>query len=510
MMINSIRGRLQLWYGLILVALLAGFGMTAYQLERGRQMRRIDGELERRVNLLATGLRPPPRGSGRPGDRPPTEPLREARPPFAEPFDKRQPEPGLQVPPRSLQLPAQVMNLFEAGDTKGFYYVVWERDGQEFARSANAPAEIPVRERPSRNELPPAADRPPRGRANPPEPPPRTRGEFREASLVTLRGEIVLVGRSIATETGELRLVAVRLAGVGGAVLLLGLAGGWWIASRAIRPIDDISATATKISSGDLAQRINVANTDSELGRLAGVLNATFARLETVFAQQRQFTADAAHELRTPVAVMLTQVQSALSKERSGPEYRETLEACQRAAQRMRRLTESLLALARLEAGRETMKGRQFDLAGIARECVELIRPLAAERGVKLICEYRTIECEGDPEPLAQVITNLLTNAIQYNKDQGEVRVTMRSNRGAVELMVADTGQGISADDLPHVGERFFRADKSRTGSTGHAGLGLAISKAIVEAHGGTLEVASQLGTGTMVTVRLPTGLVQV
>ncbi len=503
MIFDSIRGRLQLWYGLILVAVLAGFGVTAYQLERGRQLRRIDGELQRRVNLLATALRPPPRGGGRPGEGPP-ETLREPRPSFDEPFDKRPPEREPQVPPRNIQLPAQVSNLFDAGDTNGFYYIMWRRDGQELVRSDNAPGPIAAPTRTTRSELLPPSNPQPRNRANLPDPPPRTRGEFREASIITLPGEIVLVGRSITTEMSELRLVAARLAGVGGAVLLLGLAGGWWITSRAIRPIDDISATASKIASGDLSQRIKVANTDNELDRLAGVLNATFARLEAAFAQQRQFTSDAAHELRTPVAVILTQVQSTLNKDRSGSEYRETLEACQRAAQRMRRLTESLLALARLEAGPDAMKCMRFDLADTARDCVELIRPLAGERGVKIISELAAAECEGDAGQLAQVITNLLTNAIQYNRENGKVQVSVKSEGRMNLLTVTDTGVGIVAGDLPHLFERFFRADKSRTVSTGHSGLGLAISKAIVEAHGGTIEVATQWNQGSTFTVRLP------
>ena len=493
MIFNSIRGRLQLWYGFILVAVLVGFGATAYQLERGRQMRRIDGELQRRVNLLATALRPPPRGGGRPGEDPPLEPLRAPRPSFDEPFDKRPPERDPQVPPRNIHLPAQVTNLFDTGDPNGFYYVLWRRDGQEFARSANAPLQIAAPPRAARGELSPPAN-----------PPPRTHGEFREASIITLPGEIVLVGRSITAEAGELRLVAMRLVGVGGAVLLFGLAGGWWIASRAIRPIDDISATASKISSGDLSQRINVANTDNELSRLAGVLNATFARLEAAFVQQRQFTSDAAHELRTPVAVILTQVQSTLNKDRSGSEYRETLEACQRAAQRMRRLTESLLALARLEAGPDAMYRTRFDLADTARDCIELIRPLAGEHGVNLIPELAAAASEGDAGQIAQVITNLLTNAIQYNRENGNVQVSVKPEGGMTVLTVTDTGMGIVAEDLPHVFERFFRADKSRTGSAGHAGLGLAISKAIVEAHGGTIEVATQLDQGSTFTMRLP------
>ena len=160
-------------------------------------------------------------------------------------------------------------------------------------------------------------------------------------------------------------------------MLVLGLAGGWWVATRAIRPIEAISATAVKIAGGDLSQRINAADTDSELGRLAGVLNSTFARLEAAFAQQARFTSDASHELRTPVSVILSQTQTALSRERPAAEYREALEACQRAAQRMRNLTESLLELARLDAGQEPMKQERFDLLRVARECVEMVRPLA-------------------------------------------------------------------------------------------------------------------------------------
>ena len=175
-----------------------------------------------------------------------------------------------------------------------------------------------------------------------------------------------------------------KLAGVGGIILLLGLAGGWWLVSRAIRPIEDISATAVKISAGDLSQRINVAEAESELGQLAAVLNSTFARLETAFAQQKQFAADAAHELRTPVSVILTQTQTALNRERTAAEYRETIEACQRAAQRMRQLMESLLELARLDAGQESLKRVRFDFSKMIAGAIELVRPLAEERGVKI------------------------------------------------------------------------------------------------------------------------------
>ena len=267
-------------------------------------------------------------------------------------------------------------------------------------------------------------------------------------------------------------------------------------------PIKQISETAVKISAGDLSQRINTAETESELGQLAVVLNSTFARLEAAFAQQKQFASDAAHELRTPISVILTQTQTALNRERQAAEYKQTVEACQRAAQRMRRLTSALLELARLDAGQEEMKPLRFDFSKTVAECVELIRPLADERGVKLSTELLPLEIEGDSERLSLVVTNLLTNAVQYNHDGGQVKVGAKLENGMAVLTVSDTGQGIPAGDLPRVFERFYRADRSR--SSGNAGLGLAISKALITAHGGSIEVVSEENVGTTFTVRLP------
>jgi signal transduction histidine kinase len=495
---NSIRWRLQIWYGLILVAVLAGFGLTAFQLERGRVYRRVDDELQRRVGALASVLHQSPRNrrpEGPPGegpfDGPPPgdQPLRENPPP-----ERNDGPPGsASRGPREFHLQPQQAALFDGSNTNGFYYVVWRRDGQELARSSNAPAHISMPIRPPRPDA---------GGEGPHPQPPEMRGTFRESALFTPPGEIVLAGRSIAPELSDLRRTALMLSGVGAGILLLGLVGGWWLASRAIRPIDEISATAAKISAGDLSQRININETESELGRLAGVLNSTFARLDAAFAQQQQFTSDAAHELRTPVSVMLTQTQTALNRERSAAEYRDTLESCQRAAQRMRRLIESLLELARLDAGQQPMKRSRFDLAQTARDCVTLIHPLAEERHVKIFCDLPPLDCVGDPERLAQVITNLLTNAITYNKENGEVRISGEMKNGSVILIVRDTGTGISAENLPRVFDRFYRADQSRT--SGNTGLGLAISRAIVQAHGGEIEVSSQPDNGAVFTVRLP------
>ena len=489
---KSIKWRLQIWYGLILVVVLAGFGFTADLLEQFRQVEQIDFQFQWRRDFLVNALHRPPRGPNQnrmPFDR---------SPPGQAPDDGplgQDPQPSIEF-----HLPPQAAGVFDAdapNNPENFCFIIQSRDGKEIARSANVPNQVPeiksfsvwhAKQAPTPGSW--------EGIVN---------GNIREKVELLPSGEAILLACSYAPELKELRLVALTLTGVGGVILLFGFAGGWWIASRAIRPIEDISATAVKISAGDLSQRINVAEAESELGQLAAILNSTFARLEAAFAQQQQFTADAAHELRTPISVMLTQTQTALTRERSGAEYRETLEACQRASQRMRRLTESLLELARLDAGQEQMKRLKFDLSQPARNCVELIRPMADERNIKIHCELSPIECVGDSERIAQVITNLLTNAIQYNQEGGEVRLMAQSQKGMTMLAVSNTGRGISAEDLPHLFERFYRADPSRT--SGNTGLGLAISKAIVEAHGGTIEVASQPGTGTTFTVALPADL---
>jgi two-component system, OmpR family, sensor kinase len=501
MFFHSIRWRLQLWHGLLLVVVLAGFGVTAYELQRGAQLRRVDEELNHRLEAVIRSLRRGPEGPGSPregrspdGPRgrewgPPPDHLPPGRgglPP--RPFSERGPEDRMLPPPREFQLPTQHLALFEGSgsSTNAFYYVLFTRDGERLSQSDNAPAQLP---RPQRI-----------GEGNST----RMRGTIREMYHCTPPGECIVTGKDIESELADGRRFAMLLLGAGAFVLALGLAGGWWLSTRAIRPIKDISATAARISTGDLSQRIPAGDAENELGQLANVLNSTFARLEDAFDQQARFTSDAAHELRTPISVMLTQTQSVLMRERPAAEYRETLEACQRAAQRMRRLIESLLELARLDAAQEPIKRTGFDLAKTAAECIDLLRPLAAERGIQIHTELPSTSCVGDVDRISQVITNLVGNAIHYNKKGGEVRVRAQQQDGLVWLSVADTGQGIAVEELPHIFERFWRADKSRSRANGRTGLGLAIAKSIVDAHQGTLEVSSKPGEGSVFTLKLP------
>ena len=480
MILHSIRWRLQAWHGFLLVCLVVGLMTGFYTFERRGRWQAVDNELQETMTPLLPKLAPPAgRSPGGPelgerGRRPP--PPEDGGPPVGRLPSGRPP----------LNRPRESRTF----DAEKFYYVAWSAQGRESERSTNAPAEIPLPQFAAAKE----------GSLL------RTRGASRELAYHLPNGARVLVGTSLATAQTDLRKLAVALALIGCGIAVVGLGVGWWTAGRALRPIAEISQAARAIAGGALSKRINSSETESELGQLATVLNSTFARLEAAFAQQQQFTSDAAHELRTPVTVILTQIQSTLNKERSGAEYRETLEACQRAAQRMRRLIESLMELARFDSGQEQLKRMNFDLAATARDCAELIGPLAAARRVKIISELSPAACEGDPERISQILTNLLTNAVNYNQPEGEVRLKVAVQNGSAVVTVADTGQGIAAEDLPRVFERFYRGYQARSNALGGAGLGLSICKAIVEAHGGTIEVVSEPGAGATFTVRLPSG----
>lgn len=515
MLPRSIRWRILLWLAFLLVALLTGFGLTAYQLQQASQFSRLDETLKHHVAIVSADVRgrsanspPPDRGPRRPppderdedfGSRRPPPGFRDGNggsrrsPPDRDrggPRDRGPdgPPPDMRFNTRTVTISPQTLTLFADQSANAYYYAVWTRGGRLSAQSTNTPASLP---RPSGSE-------------SDTRPEIRERSNFREAYHYTEMGDCILVGGSIEADLRALHQFAWWLVAAGAGILILGLGGGWWLASTALRPIDDMGAAAMRISEGDLSQRINAVETDSELGRLAGVLNATFARLEAAFAQQKQFTADASHELRTPLAVLISEAQTTLSRDRSTAEYRETVEACLAAAQQMRRLTDRLLQLARLDAGEGKLEGASIDLADCAAASVELVQPLAVQRGIRLGADLNPAKLGGDAELIGQVITNLLTNAIHYNRDNGEVRITTSVENGEAVLRVSDTGQGIGDADLPHIFKRFFRADKSRARANGRNGLGLAICKAIVDAHGGRIDVETELGKGATFTVRLP------
>jgi heavy metal sensor kinase len=306
------------------------------------------------------------------------------------------------------------------------------------------------------------------------------------------------------SEETALRQLLWKLLGAGLGVMAVGLCGGWLLSKRVTRPIRAISETARAISASDLSRRIAVEEADSELGSLARTLNETFERLQTAFERQVRFTADASHELRTPLSIIHSHAELALTRDRTAAEYRQAIETCLRAAKRTKSLVDALLVLARADAGKLDLKCERFDLANAAEESVAMVAPRAQERNITVEADVRPVELEADRTRILQLLTNLLANAIQYNREAGRVVLTIDREGSETVVTVADTGVGIAAEDQPRVFERFFRADKARSREAGGSGLGLAICQSIVEAHRGSITFTSQPGRGTTFTVRLP------
>ena len=368
------------------------------------------------------------------------------------------------------------------------YHVAWNHDRGEMSRSANAPRNVP----PHDEMLNAGATIS------------RTRDGFRELIHFQPRGDSALLGTSIAEVEAAMKKMALYLTGIGAGVVAAGLLGGWWLATRAIRPIAEISATAERIAEGDLTKRIDTHGAKSELGRLASLLNHTFERLHDTFEQQAQFTADASHELRTPISVILAQTELALMRDRTPEEYREALESCHRSGEQMKQVVNSLLELARMDSGEFALHREPVDLAVVVRDAMLFVEPLVQQRDGEIIANLEQITGEVDAAKLQQVVSNLLSNAIKHNPDGCKVNVNLKQDEDWAVLSVRDEGDGIAPDVLPHVFERFFRADRARSRVDGSTGLGLSIAKAIVEAHGGTITARSTPGQGSEFVVRLP------
>lgn len=392
-------------------------------------------------------------------------------------------------PPPGLGLPDEFNHLFE-GDEHSFYFIIWDRSGTILAKSKSVD-QIPF------PDLHTQADGLPVRQS-------RMRDMHREVIHVSRFDINVLVGRSLYPDLAALHRTGLRLILTGLGVLAIGLAGGWWFSSRAIRPIAEMSAIAESISIKNLSTRINVKSTATELEQLGTVLNRTFDRLQAAFERQGQFTADASHELRTPVAVILSHAELALSRTRSPADYQNAIQACRRAAMRMKSLIDSLLLLARFDSGEPEIFWRTTELDRLVIDAVEMLQPLAGERQVTLGYRADPMTIDADHDRLFQVVTNLLSNAIRYNKPGGRVDVEVTSDNQSAIIRVTDTGVGIPPEELPRIFDRFYRVDKARSIAEGGSGLGLAICQTIIEAHRGTIRATSELNVGTTIEVRLP------
>ncbi len=308
---------------------------------------------------------------------------------------------------------------------------------------------------------------------------------------------------------GTLQTLVPGLLIAGPLTLLIAAAGGYWLASRAMRPVRSITLAAREIGETDLHRRLRLGRRD-ELGELAATFDGMLDRLEAAFARQRRFTADASHELRTPLTIVELEVTRALAARREPEEYARTLETIRAENATMTRLVNDLLTLARADAGHPQLRYGRVDLGDVALAVVERLAPLARERGVALEAgALPEVIVRGDAEYLAQMLGNLVENGIKYTAGVGSrVCVSVeRVGEGLALLRVEDDGPGIDAAHLSHLFERFYRADEARSHGAATpegSGLGLAVVEWIAGEHGGEARAHSAPGAGATFEVVLP------
>lgn len=303
----------------------------------------------------------------------------------------------------------------------------------------------------------------------------------------------------------ELSQVATILWSVLPLSLLLAGCIGYVLARKALAPIEQLRRATDEITAERLNRRLDVRNPHDELGRLGQTINAMIARLQRSFAEIRRFTADASHELRTPISVIRTESEVAMTKPPNAEEYRTFVGSILEECEHLTKLTDQLLTLAREDPGVTAHLTERFDLATLVSDAAEIMRPLAeAKQQTVSVDANDEVVVAGDAARLRQAVYNLLDNAIKYTPEGGHLAVSLRTLHDQAVLEVRDTGIGIAAEHLPHVVERFYRVDKARSREEGGTGLGLSIVDSISAAHGGRIEITSRLGEGTTCTVYLP------
>ncbi len=316
---------------------------------------------------------------------------------------------------------------------------------------------------------------------------------------------ILIVGMSLESIERPVSRLRVALMLFIPILLILAGFGGWFLAGKSLRPLKDLTQRARSITVHHLNQPLTISNAGQEIQELIDVFNEMIRRLDVSFRKIKQFTADASHELRTPLTVIKGESEVALRAERKPAAYRETIRRILEEADYMTRIVESLLLLSRIDAGQLQLKKVPVDLSSLVERVVRELTFLATRKNLRLNTRLeKGAIVQGDEERLEQVIKNLVDNSLKYTESGGEISVEVFREKGNVFLRVSDTGVGIPAEDLPRVFDRFYRVDKSRSRKIGGSGLGLSIVKWIVDAHRAHIEIQSDEGKGTAVTVHFP------
>ncbi|SIO34774.1 heavy metal sensor kinase [Singulisphaera sp. GP187] len=449
----GLRTRLTLWTSLVLaVSLAAGFAWVHHGLRKVLEARN-DAFLERKATELLAGV-----------------------------ADHR--------PERTSVLVAEIEREVAAYEAEGLIVVV--RDGPRISVAPGTDAARRLADQP----VPPG--------------PPRTLDLIdSNAPLRVLHapseqvGLSLQLGISLAETEATLAEFARNVAGGSLVFLVVAVAGGLFLSRQALRPVAESIRTARRLDPANLSERLPRTGANDELDELAGTINGLLDRLAAYHAQVIRFTADASHELRSPLAAMRAAVEVALQRPREIHEYRNVLASLGEQCERLTSLVNGLLLLARADAGEIPLCAKALDLTALAEEVAEMFEFLAEEREIQLVTETTgPVSVLGDRSRLWQLVTNLLDNAIRFTEPSGSVTLRVEAVGDRALLRVQDTGKGIAPDHLPHVFERFYQEDAART--SGGCGLGLSICHWIVKAHGGTIEAESRDGQGTAFMVALP------
>src|SRR5258707_930706 len=289
-------------------------------------------------------------------------------------------------------------------------------------------------------------------------------------------------------------------------LVLLASLFGYWLSAKSLAPVDRIIRTAEQIGVDDLSRRLDVPAPRDELRRLTETLNAMLGRIETSFRRITQFTADASHDLRTPVAVIRTSAELSLRRPRTTADYRETLQKILQTSIETSELLENLLTLARADAGAIGMEMHPLDLGQHVRKAQERARILSSDKQLELSLRVpgSPVWVRADAVAIDRLLLILVDNAVKYTPPGGKCEIELLCQSGHAEITVRDTGLGISENDLSSIFERFTRVNRARSRDIPGSGLGLAIARWITDMHGGTISAASHIGSGSALQVRLP------
>lgn len=287
--------------------------------------------------------------------------------------------------------------------------------------------------------------------------------------------------------------------------LLLSLFGGYFLAGRILTPLQHITQRARSISADNLSERLDIANPNDELGQLSTVLNDAFARLDESFNRLKRFTQDAAHELRTPLAVLRGVGEVGLQEPRDTAAYRDVIGSMLEEVDRLGRLVDGLLTLARAESGNLSVPKQPEDLLVLSQEVVECLRVLAEEKNQRLTFSSETaLIADIDRDTVRLALMNLIANAIRFTPEGGAITTTLSNHGAYAAIEIQDNGPGIAPEHHAHIFERFYRVDPSRSQQSGGTGLGLAIARWAVTSNGGRIELESTPGQGSVFRIVLP------